>query len=280
MFTVRQDYDSSWFEIDSGEYEYYRIGQQDSLGNWHGRIEDYYKDGSIQMKGSYQRGLRDGIFIYYQSDSTYDAAGRFIADDRIGKWEIYQNDNQLYSEIRYENGFAYVENMWDSTGRQLVAARNGEEIYTHSNGVLQYRRTIVDGLNHGFIESYYENGDLRFKEYHENGQLIKGFSYFDNSENSYDASVYVPYPEGGYEAFYQYLEEVNTLKSDSIEEVVVIRFDVHYSGRIHNLRYLKRYKHEYDQYAIKLLLDGPDWIPAKNHGLFEISSLTEVTVSF
>jgi len=280
LFTMRQDYDSGWFEIDNGEYEYYRIGQKDSLGNWHGRVEDYYKDGSVQMKGSYHRGLRDGIFIYYQADSTYDAAGRFNSDDRIGKWEMYQQNNQLFTEIRYEDGFAYVENLWDSTGRQLVADRNGEELYKYPNGIVRYKRNIVDGLNHGFIESYYENGDLRFKEYHEKGELIRGFSYFDKSENTYDASVYVPYPEGGYESFYNYIEEENILKSDSIEEVVIIRFDVHHTGRIHNLRFLKRYEEEYNQYAKELLMEGPDWVPAKSHGLFDISSIAEVTFRF
>jgi membrane associated rhomboid family serine protease/antitoxin component YwqK of YwqJK toxin-antitoxin module len=280
LFIVRQNYDSNWFEVDSFGYEYYRIGQKDSLGNWHGTIEDYFKDGAIQMKGSYHRGLKDGIFIYYESDSTYSAAGRYLSDNRIGKWEEYHRNGHLYSEIRHEKGFAYIENLWDSLGNQLVTNRNGEELYKHSNGVISYKREIFDGLNHGFIESYYKDGNLRFKEYHENGELIKGFSYFNKTENTYDGSVYIPYPEGGFESFYNYVEKTNELKSDSIDEIVVMRFDVHYSGKLNNIRFLKRYDEKYNQYAKELLLNGPKWIPARSHGLFEMSSFAEVTVNF
>ncbi len=280
LFTIRQNYDSNWFEVDTYEYEFYRIGQMDSMGNWHGRVEDYYKDGAIQMKGNYNRGLKDGIFIYYESDSTYSTAGRYFLDNKIGKWETFHENGLLYSEIRHENGFSYIENLWDSVGNQLVVNRNGEELYYYPNGVVSYKRSIVDGLNHGFIEAYYENGDLQFKEYHEKGHLIKGVSYFNNTENTYDGSINIPYPEGGYEAFYDYIEKENKLKSDSINETVVLRFDVHYSGRIHDIRFLKRYDETYNRYARELLLNGPDWIPARSHGLFETSSFVEVTVNF
>ncbi len=280
LFTVRQNYDSNWFKVDSAQYVYYRIGQKDSLENWHGRVEDFYKNGSIQMRGKYNRGLRNGIFIYYGPDSTYSAAGRYASDNKIGKWEIFHKNNHLYAEVRHENGFTYVENLWDSTGSQLVTKGNGEELYKYPNGEVRYKRNILNGLNHGFIESYYENGDLRFKEYHENGELIRGVSYFNKTKNTYDRSIYMPYPKGGFKSFYEYIEKENKLKSDSIEKNIVMRFDVHYSGRIHNIRFLKGYNEKHNQYAKELLLNGPKWVPARNHGLFETSAIAEVKINF
>ena len=277
---VRQKYDSNWFETEAHEFEYFRIGQKDSLGNWHGSVEDFYKDGAIQMKGHYYRGLKDGIFIYYEADSSYLSAGRYYADNKIGKWENFHKNGQLHAEMRHENGFAYVENLWDSLGNQMVRDRNGKEIYKYPNGNISYRGNIQDGLMHGFIESFYENGDLRFKEYHENGELIRGVSYFNKTENTYDASVYIPYPEGGYDAFYEYIGKENKMRSDSIQEAVVIRFDVHYTGKINNIRFLRRFKKDYDEYARELLLNGPAWVPARSHGLYEISSFAEVTIIF
>ena len=277
---VRQQYDSNWFETDAHEFEYFRIGQKDSLDNWHGSVEDYYKDGAIQMKGSYHRGLKNGIFIYYESDSSYVSAGRYYADNEIGKWENFHKNGQLHAEIRYENKFAYVENTWDSLGNQMILDRNGEEIYKYPNGKISYRRKIQDGLTHGFIESFYENGNLRFREYHENGELIKGVSFFNQTKNTYDASVYVPYPEGGYDAFYEYIDKENKMRSDSIQEVVVMRFDVHYTGKVNNIRFLRRFRKDYDEYARELLLNGPAWIPARSHGLYEINSFAEVTIIF
>ncbi len=276
----RQYYDSNWFETDSYNFKYFRYGQVDTLGNWHGRVEDYYKDGTIQMKGAYTRGLRDGIFIYYTQDSTYESAGRYSQDNPVGKWETYHANRQLHTEIRHIDGFSRIQNLWDSSGHQMVTDGMGEEVYTYPNGSVKFKRTIVEGLNHGFIESYYEDGSLRYKEYYENGKLIKGISYFDNSENIYDASVYFPYPSGGYDAFYNYLSKENGLSSESVDGEVTIRFSVHETSKIFDIRVLKSFKPKYDNYAKKLLLDGPPWIPARSHGLFEITSTAEITVRF
>jgi len=277
---VRQNYDSSWLEVSSDEFDYYRIGQKDSLGDWHGSVVDYFQNGAIQMKGTFQRGLKEGIFIYYSSDSTYSSAGRYMADDRIGKWENYHKSGKLYIESRHGNGFSYIENLWDSTGRQVVIKGNGTETYTHSNGLNSYSRNIVDGLNEGFVESYYENGDLKFKEYYEKGILIKGVSFMDNTENSYDWSINNAYPSGGFENFNEYINKENKLKSDSIEATVVMRFDVHASGELQNIRFLKRSSEIYNQHAKELLMNGPKWIPARSHGLMDVTSFAEVRIEF
>jgi membrane associated rhomboid family serine protease/antitoxin component YwqK of YwqJK toxin-antitoxin module len=277
---VKQYYDSNWFEVDQYKFDYYRIGQKDNIGNWHGRVEDYYKNGAIQMKGNFQRGLKEGIFLYYGPDSTYSSAGRYIQDNPIGKWELFHKNGRLFSEIRHKNGFAYVENLWDSLGNQMIINGTGEEIYRYSNGTINYRRNIENGLNHGFTESFYESGDLRFKEYYENGELLKGISYLNKNVNAYDRSIYTSYPVGGFDSFYKYLDRENRLSSDSIEEVVVIRFDVHSSGKIHNIRLLKRSDEKYNQFAQELLLNGPEWIPARSHGSIEINSFAEVTIRF
>lgn len=278
---VQQFYDENWFESSAYHYAYYRLGQKDSLGDWHGNVQDFYADSTIQMKGTYTRGLKQGIFLYYSQDSAYEAAGRYFGDNKVGKWEYYHPNGQLASEIRHEEGFARIINVWDSLGNVLVANGTGEEVHRHPNGVVSLRRSIRDGLNDGFTVSYYENGTLRYREYFEDGFLIKGVSYSENGQNTYDGSTYLCYPDGGFEAFYQnYLESANQMKSDTVDASVVLRFDVHPSGQIHDIRFLKRYRPEYDEYARQLLLDGPNWNPAKAHGLMEINSSAEVTITF
>jgi membrane associated rhomboid family serine protease/antitoxin component YwqK of YwqJK toxin-antitoxin module len=277
---IKQYYDTSWFETDADNYEYYRVGQQDTLGDWHGWVLDHYKDDGIQMTGNFFRGLKSGIFIYYNTDSTYASAGRYYADRRVGKWEEFYKNGRLASEVRHQNGYGYLENLWEENGKPMVTNRKGAEVYYYPNGEIRYKRAIKDGLNHGFIESYYENGDLRYKELHENGELIKGVSYAEATENTYDVSVYIPFPEGGFESFYKYIQKENKLKSDSVDGNVVIAFDVHYTGRIFNIRFLKRLQKEYDDYAKELLLNGPKWNPARAHGIKEISAYAEISVGF
>ncbi|PIB36250.1 hypothetical protein BFP72_13050 [Reichenbachiella sp. 5M10] len=277
---VKQHYDSNWFETTSLAYEYYRIGKKDSLGDWHGFVEDYYSNGGIQMKGHYHRGLRDGIFIYYTRDSTYSSLGRYVSDYSIGKWESYYRNGILASEIRHEDQFSYIENTWDSLGHPMVVDRQGEEVLTYPNGRVRFKRSIKNGLYHGFIEAYYKNGDLKFKEYYQNGELINGVSFAHNTENTYDASIYMPYPEGGFDAFYNYIHQYNELESDTVDQTVIIKFDVHHSGKIHNIRFLKRFHPRYDEYAKRLLLNGPTWFPAKLHGLEDMNTSTRVYIKF
>ncbi|MGB3469007.1 MAG: rhomboid family intramembrane serine protease [Cyclobacteriaceae bacterium] len=281
LVAKREFYDFSWLPTnDSVNFSFYRIGKVDSLGDWQGPVKDYYRDGAIQMKGNYKRGLRDGIFLYYNPDSTYSSAGRYFRDNETGKWELYHANGKLSTEIRYENRSSYVENLWDSLGIPLVVDRNGEEVYRYPGGQISYIRTIRDGLTVGFKEAYYENGDLSYKEYYERGELLKGIAYDGNLESTYDRGTYMPVPNGGLEKFYQYLDEKNKLRSDSIDADVVLRFDVHRSGKITNIRYLKRYEAPYDRYAKTLLLEGPQWLPAKIRGIEPTDSYAEITIRF
>ena len=83
-------YDSLWREIeDPINYVYYREGARDSLNRWQGRVRDYYRNGKLQMKGSYTDNLHDGIFIYYSERGTYQSAGRYRREDPSGKWEEF-----------------------------------------------------------------------------------------------------------------------------------------------------------------------------------------------
>ncbi|MEL7005881.1 MAG: rhomboid family intramembrane serine protease, partial [Bacteroidota bacterium] len=72
---VKEYYDSIWRPSSAWNAKYYRIGYQDSLGTWVGLARDYYLNGNVQMRGGYENGLRDGVFIYYSEDNQYEAAG-------------------------------------------------------------------------------------------------------------------------------------------------------------------------------------------------------------
>lgn len=278
---AREFYDEDWLKTAEDQASYYRMGQKDRTGEWHGPIEDYYASGAIQMKGYFHQGLRHGIFIFYNEDSTYSSAGRFYLDNPVGKWEAYYNNGKLANEARYEEGTAYLENSWDSLGNPMLVNRQGVEEFLYPNAVVRYKRPVRDGLNHGFCEGYYENGDLRFKEYYEKGELIRGIAYEeDGSTHTYDISTLWPFPEGGFEHFYKLMEERNSLSSDTVRGEVHLRFNVHPTGKIQNVRLLKRMGSPYDEYARELLLNGPEWIPARAQGHLPMHAIAEVFIAF
>ncbi len=276
----RQYYDENWFETNQNQAAFYRVGYQDTLGQWEGHISDFYISGGIQMKGKMHKSLRNGIFIYYNQDSTYESGGRYYMDNRVGKWESYYN-NKLISEIRYVEGKRLVENTWDSLGTQMITNGNGRELHYYSNGQLGLSITVQDGKPHGLSESYYSDGRIKYKEYFNHGKFISGTSFSKEGQlNTYEMHPTAPIPVGGYNKFYQYLEQNNHLKSDSIDELVVVRFDIHKTGKLHNFRLLKRSGEPYDSYAVELISNGPLWNPARSHGLMEINTFMEVGVEF
>lgn len=278
---MRQGYDEHWVETNAFNPTYYRLGEIDSLGEWHGQVEDHYASGAIQMKGRLWHGLKQGIFTYYTEDSTFSSGGRYYQDDHIGKWEEYHANGQLLNEVRYENGRGYMENTWDSLGNTVVVNRQGVIEYRFDNGLLDFRRSVKDGVSDGFVESYYPNGKLRFKEYYEYGDFISGLAYSpDGGKHTYDVSGLIPFPKGGLEKFYDYVHEKNLLVTDTAELTVHLRFDVRHTGEIVNIRFLRRSGEPYDSFSKQLLLDGPAWEPAMRQGYIPMNSYGEVIVNF
>lgn len=278
--SVYQRYDENWLETEAEDFAYYRMGKKDSLGDWHGRVLDYYSDGAIQMKGVYDRGLKHGVFIYYDSDSTYSSAGRYREDYHVGKWEIFYQNGRKASEIRYTDGPLRLENSWDTLGNARVINGQGEQRHYYHDGQLEMEAFYKDGLKEGFEKGYDEDGNLVYQEYYEGGELLKGIAFYDNIRHEYDESVWWVYPEGGYAAFNAYLETENYLKSDTLGGKVRLRFDVSAKGEITEVRYLERLDRIRDAYAKELLLNGPKWNPGRLHGHEPFSGTAEISVWF
>ncbi len=280
LVSAYQRYDERWLKTDNDDFAYYRQGKRDSLGDWQGRVFDHYANGAIQMKGAYERGSKQGVFIYYNADSTYSSAGRYREDYRIGKWEIFHENGLLATEIRYVDGPVQIENSWDSLGNPMVIEGNGEEFEYYNSGQLKSQKTIRDGVQHGFETGYNPNGQRVYQEYYEHGDLIKGISYHEGTKHEYDESTWWPYPTGGYEVLNAYFEVENVMKADSIYGEVTMRFDVSENGEIYDIRYIERLDAVRDGYAKQLLLEGPQWNPALLYGYKPISGIAEVTIRF
>ena len=154
-------------------------------------------------------------------------------------------------------------------------------MHYYDNGQLKLKIQVKNGTPDGLAESYYEDGKIRYKEYFNEGRLLNGISFSKGGQrNTYEMNPTVPFPSGGHDKFYQYIEKNNELKSDTLDKMVVVRFDVHETGKLSNFRLLQSIGDPYDEYAIELISSGPSWYPARSHGLEEISTYTEVSVEF
>jgi antitoxin component YwqK of YwqJK toxin-antitoxin module len=278
--TVKVLYDSDWIETTSPAAPYYRVGFKDSLGRWNGPVKDYYRNGNLQMKGSYKQDKRDGVFLYYSMNQKYMSVGRYVDDRSFGKWETFHANGKIQSEIFYNNSI-FLKSLWDSLGNQLVIDGNGRAIQRYPNGVIATEGEYRYGLKEGYWYGRHPNGEMYYEENYNRGRLVGGQSRTLSGETFiYDATSLVPLPDGGYEKFQEYVKsETKKFASDDLGHVK-LSFRVTKKGAIADLRLEQTATPVLDSKAKSILLDGPKWLPARNHGHEPVEGSVVITVEF
>jgi len=273
-------YDENWEELPLAPGKFYRIGVRDSLGQWQGKLKDFYANGEVQMKGGFHNNKRDGIFIYYSDHHTHESAGRYRNDRRIGKWENYYSNGQLESEEYYRDAY-FLKNYWGSTGVQQVRDGFGHIVKKYTNGVVAEEGVYRNGRQQDLWIGRHPNGQLFFEEYYINGRLTKGRSQNPQGKNFvYDESSFFPTPEGGRNKMETYLREETKKVQAKEEGRVRLSFRVTPNSTITDIKVEKSLSKELDQQAKEILLNGPHWLPAHNHGFITADGIGYVVIDF
>ncbi len=274
-------YDAHWKETnDIASSKFYRIGHKDSLDRWQGVVGDYYANGDIQMKGRYQRDIKDGIFIYYSDHHTYESAGRYDNEQAVGKWENFHWNGALESEVYYGDE-SFTATVFDSLGNQQVINGNGKSRRWYPNGQIleegEYRNGKKEGLWYGF----HQDGSPYYKEQFRANRLVHGVSEGkDGRRYVYDHLSEYPFPVNGMPSFKKYLNENKRTFSNSIHGKVKIVFSVGVDGSTFNYVILAGLSHENDTEAKRLLQEGPKWRPALLHGQEKVPSQGYLEIDF
>jgi TonB family protein len=278
--TVQVFYNAEWEEVPGEPFSYYRIGTRDSLGRWQGRLQDYYANSDVQMKGSYKNDERDGIFIYYSDHKTYQSAGRYRADRSVGKWETYHNNGVLESEVYYTDRY-FLKNLWDSTGKQLVKDGYGKVKEQYPNGVVSNEGEYRDGYKEGYWYGRHPSGKMYYEENYYRGRLVNGRSKNVEGETFvYDESSLFPLPVGGYKNLKEYIQGAVKQTNERVRGTVRLSFRVTSTGRLTDFKVLQSISKQADDQAKQIIKSGPQWIPAKNHGCENVDGFAFVDVEF
>jgi membrane associated rhomboid family serine protease/antitoxin component YwqK of YwqJK toxin-antitoxin module len=278
--TITALYDSHWVEIKHPPAVYYRIGLKDSAGRWQGPVTDYYANGTVQMKGSYKDDKRHGIFLYYSDHRTYTSAGRYSNDRSIGKWETFHPNGELESEIHYNNGY-FLKNLWDASGNQLVRNGYGRVIVKHPTGAMKEEGEYKNGHKEGYWYGRHPNGEMYFEENYRQGRLINGRSKdLTGKIFLYDQSSFFPLPEGGYLKLRSYLDSETRKHTTSKKGEVRVSFRVTIKGMLTDVKIEEGLTPEINNIAKDILLAGPRWIPAREHGHQPVDGFSFVSITF
>ena len=274
-------YDAHWKETsDNASSKFYRVGHKDSLGRWQGVVGDYYKNGEIQMKGKYQRDMKDGIFIYYSDHHTYESAGRFDKEQAIGKWENFHWNGALESEVYYGDE-TFTASVFDSLGNEQVTNGNGKSRRWYPNGQVSEEGEYRNGKKEGLWYGFHQDGRPYYKEQFRANRLIHGVSEGkDGRRYVYDHLSEYPFPVDGMPSFKKYLDKNKREFFSSAHGKVKIVFTVGVDGSTWNYVIIAGLSPGSDKEAIRLLEDGPAWRPALLHGQEKIPSQGYIEIEF
>ncbi len=277
---VRVWYNGDWEELAGPPGAYYRMGTKDSLGRWQGHVTDYFANGDIQMKGFFKDDEHDGIFIYYSDHKTYVSAGRYKGDRHVGKWESFHVNGKMESEVYYDNRY-FLKSLWDDAGRQWVHNGNGKEVRRYVNGVIETEGEYRDGNRQGYWYGRRETGELYYEENYYQGRLVNGRSRSREGRNFiYDESSLSPLPEGGYKKLNDYIgREVKKVNSP-LKGTVRLSFRVTAHNTLTEFKVVKSVSAALDEKARQILLAGPRWIAAREHGQEVTDGYAFVNVEF
>lgn len=274
-------FDSAWRETDDpNTARFYRIGTQDSAGRWQGAVRDYYRDGTIQMKGQYLRGMKNGIFLYYSERGTYTSAGRYDKEESIGRWEIYHWNGKLESEVFY-NGQGYTRSVWDSLGNPQVENGRGKAIRWYATGQIAEEGPYQNGRRDGDWYGFHPDGKPYFHEIYRDNRIIRGMSEDRRGKRYvYDQTSLYAFPVNGMAEYRKYLF-LHTRKPPGFKSgTVKLVFNVGVNGAMWDFVVIEGVSPEHDAEAIRVVKEGPAWRPGLLHGHEKMPSQGYIEVIF
>ncbi|MDB4778212.1 hypothetical protein OAG68_02025, partial [bacterium] len=104
----------------------------------HGATGTWFPNGQPQMRGQFEDGLRQGVFLGWHSNGQKEVVGRFEKDQRVGNWTWW-----------YSNGFKSVQGEFDD-GVQV-----GEWTWWNEDGTVRNRRDM--GREKRILETNHQN---------------------------------------------------------------------------------------------------------------------------
>jgi membrane associated rhomboid family serine protease len=277
---VKVYYDSAGVEVAGPPALWYRVGHRDANGRWDGSVRDYFADGNIKMKGVYKGNIRDGVFLYYSEKKKYTEAGRYLDGERFGKWQTFHGNGALASEMFYNNGI-FLHNLWDSLGNALVVDGNGRAIERYPNGVVALEGEYHYGKKEGRWYGRYPNGQMHFEETFLAGRLMSGRSRSPEGKTFiYDDTSLSPIPEGGFEKYREYLKARRKEVPEDELGHVKISFSVTATGGLTDVLITQGATARLDAKARDMVLNGPHWLPAREHGYKAVDAEASLLIEF
>lgn len=268
--------DSSWNETTSENYKYYRIIKDYYSDKELYVINDYYKNGVLQMEGTSRTKEGEskmGEFIFYYENGNKKSVSNFVKGRPNGKEsEWYENGNKKLEGEYIEDKKKFtaelkISQFWNSKNVQTLIDGNGDYEEVGENSFASGK--VKNGFKDGNWQGYNKKIGYTFSENYENQKLISGVS-IDSSKVSHNYKVIEikPEPKKGLEHFYKFIGRNLNVPNNpkNISGKVILKFTIDKEGKIVEPKIIKSLGYGVDEEAIRVLMIYPDWFPGEQRG--------------
>lgn len=282
--------DSLKRETSKENHVFYRFVKDYHLNKPEYEIKEYYKSGALKSEGLSL--TRDKIsyrskWISYHENGNKESIINYVnsrPQGNIEQW--YENGNKrMIGEyvIKSDDKLEYelkVLQFWNSKNTQTVIDGNGEyeevETYSIASG------KVKNGWKEGEWKGKHPTLKYTFVELYKDTKLVSGKSTDTlNTEYNYEKVFLPPRPKKGVDHFYKYIAKKFRIpkKHGYIDGKIILDFVIDKDGSITNVRILKGMNDEYDNEAIRLISEYPDWGVGELRGI-KVKTSYSIPISF
>lgn len=221
--------------------------------------------------------LRFTDATWYFFDEVH-VEGQFVDEYPVGEWRVYDLDNVVSKIVHFSEGSRnmlplenYQVQWYVSEGDTLVDQGMGTYNTYWPQGSIYFTGSVRDGAKNGHWVAYTPDGELLYEEEYQHGQFMKGISFgADSISYTYDSLFTGIHPYGGWDAYYQGIEErlhyPKKARREGVAGVIYLRMVVERDGSLGELEVLQGIGMGCDEEAVRAVEQGPHWIPATIRG--------------
>ncbi|MFM7023602.1 MAG: hypothetical protein ACKOXB_11560 [Flavobacteriales bacterium] len=194
---LKKDYRTGRWEFYYPNGDISAIGTYDEYGQLSGTYEEYYHNGTVKSKTTYENGEFNGPYSYYYENGKLQTEGWYINGEHAGEWTWYYLNGNVEQKTYYINDEASgtVENwnadstmeysrrykdqlfeaLWlygpDDKPFQKLETKNGNGVFTYpaEGGAMEYKTTYRYGVLHGRQTKKLKSGVVISDENYEGG---------------------------------------------------------------------------------------------------------------
>ena len=141
-------------------------------GELHGDYIEFYEDGKISYKITYENGIRQGKSIGYLENGKIVEEKNYIDGKKEGK-ALETFEGMIQMKANYKNNKI-----------------DGDMFLYYPSGKLLQKRSFINGKAEGELIEYYENGVVKEKAYFINDKQEKEHLFYDEKGNLIKTEIY------------------------------------------------------------------------------------------